>query len=143
MTEEQIEQRAEKYADGFIADAIFKRYLRDAYIAGAHSRDEEISRMQESLDECRRVLFQLRNPWISIEDGLPEEPLTICAVWLKGDDLVPHISLYDSGRFLLLPVDVTVTHWMPIPQLSPADKLINGLNKMAKELKEGGAATES
>ena len=83
--------------------------------------EQALACAEDVVDIQRKELKQLRNPCISVEERLPEEPLTICAVWLKGDDLVPHISLYDSGRFLLLPVDATVTHWMPIPE-TPLNK---------------------
>ena len=142
MTDEQIKQNAEEYASTKEMHSprsqdveLDKLMIIEDYIAGAHSRDEEIKELQKDVhdfeqalacaedvvDIQRKELKQLRNPWISVEERLPEEPLTICAVWLKGDDLVPRISLYDSGRFLLLPVDVTVTHWMPIPE-TPLNK---------------------
>ena len=100
MTDEQIKQNAEKCADGFIADSIFKRYLRDTYIAGAHSRDEEIKELKrknveyfqsmeywqkrarklyirrikqgEQMKELRDELDKLCNPWRDAKKELPE-----------------------------------------------------------------------
>lgn len=78
MTEEQIKQNACEYAS--IGRGAFQTYeeyaqLRDAFIAGAHSRDEEIERLKEIRDEylygfkkADKELQNLRNPWISVKD---------------------------------------------------------------------------
>lgn len=144
MTNEQIKQNAEIYAEehavridngGFEEEYDYKEQ-EDAYIAGAHSRDEEISRMQESLDECRRALFQLRNPWISVKDRLPEDGdvvITRIVHVVKGggehSESVQHLEQMYRGRWLtdsmeqhrrngiLYDCISEVTHWMPIPKL--------------------------
>lgn len=80
MTEEQIKQNAEVYAE--------ERCIRyneqygacyDAYIAGAHSRDEEIvgyqsqiNMMADALQQCMDELNKLHNPWISVKERLPK-----------------------------------------------------------------------
>ena len=54
MTDEQIEQNAEKYAEqnkvNFSEDKNFPVYdkeeQKEAYLAGAHSRDEEIEQLK-------------------------------------------------------------------------------------------------
>lgn len=70
MTDEQIGQNAGAYA-GNSAKHLQQPYeeykLRyDAYIAGAHSRNEEIEELQDELKLHR-------NQWISVEDRLPEK----------------------------------------------------------------------
>ena len=70
MTEEQIKQIAEVYAK--------ERCIRyneqygacyDAYIAGAHGRDEEIEQLRKALSSAQQAMAELaqmaRNPWIS------------------------------------------------------------------------------
>ena len=87
MTEEQIKQNAEVYAE--------ERCIRyneqygacyDAYIAGAHSRDEEIYDLKRDIEdlqkmvkmrsdafECaRKEIGRLSNPWISVKERLPK-----------------------------------------------------------------------
>lgn len=62
MTEEQIKQNAEVYAE--------ERCIRyneqygacyDAYIAGAHSRDEEIEELKKRIAELEDEVAQLAN----------------------------------------------------------------------------------
>ena len=90
MTEQEIEQRAEQYAenewghlnntDDWISVCI------DGYIAGAHSRDKEIEKLRKELDlTCKGRKYyedkyynregyyhdlceKQRNPWISIKE---------------------------------------------------------------------------
>ena len=56
MTEEQIKHNAERYANRYeirgTSDGEF-RYIdkKDAYIAGAHSRDEEIEVLKKKLED--------------------------------------------------------------------------------------------
>jgi hypothetical protein len=75
MTEEQIKHNAERYANRYeirgTSDGEF-RYIdkKDAYIAGAHSRDEEVLKLlksQENIDE------KPSNQWISVKDRLPKK----------------------------------------------------------------------
>ncbi len=94
MTKKQIEQSAEKYAEqhkvNFSEDKNYAVYdfveQKEAYLAGAHSRDEEIEHYrriataykidaQDIAAECERlhdIIDKLRNPWISAEERLPE-----------------------------------------------------------------------
>ena len=74
MTDEQIKQRAEEYADSM-------KYIngepewcadRDAFIAGAHSRDEEIRQLHDVINDYSETIDKLRNPQISVEDRLPK-----------------------------------------------------------------------
>jgi len=85
MTEEQIKQNAEDYINentqGVVIDANTRNFLLDVYLAGAHSRDEEITRLSAEIKDDNYVisklqdeLNQLRNPWISVKDHLPDYP---------------------------------------------------------------------
>lgn len=88
MTHKQIEQKAYDYLDNLNRSGIILtgNEVYNAYIAGAHSRDEEIRELNDMVDtyreeisqlykRCNNLFFennQLRNPWISVEDRLPE-----------------------------------------------------------------------
>ena len=88
-TEEQIKHNAELYANRYeirgTSDGEF-RYMdkKDAYIAGAHSRDEEINLLRNTLQseqeqshehiiELQKELSKLRNSWISVKERLPKQ----------------------------------------------------------------------
>ncbi len=89
MTEEQIKHNAEQYANRYeirgTSNGEF-RYMdkKEAYIAGAHSRDEEINLLRTTLQseqeqshehiiELQKELNKLRNPWISVKERLPKK----------------------------------------------------------------------
>lgn len=86
MTEEQIEQNARAYYNHLQEMEILSYAPRD-FIAGAHSRDEEIVGLRRCIHEfevankllthdkrnLQHELDRLRHPWISVEDRLPEE----------------------------------------------------------------------
>lgn len=75
MTEEQIKHNAERYANRYeirgTSDGEF-RYIdkKDAYIAGAHSRDEEVLKLLKSQENVEE---KLSNQWISVKDRLPKK----------------------------------------------------------------------
>ena len=88
-TSEQIKHNAELYANRYeirgTSDGEF-RYMdkKDAYISGAHSRDEEINLLRDTLQseqeqsqehiiELQKELNKLRNPWISVKERLPKK----------------------------------------------------------------------
>ena len=99
MTEEQIKHNAEQYASRYeircTSDGEF-RYMdkKDAYIAGAHSRDEEVEGLKKKLEDIailkdffassldiydkdnRQLQDELnihRNQWISVKERLPKQ----------------------------------------------------------------------
>ena len=99
MTEEQIKHNAEEYANRYeirgTSNGEF-RYMdkKDAYIAGAHSRDEEIEVLKKKLEDItilkdffassldiydkdnRELQNELNihcNQWISVKDRLPKK----------------------------------------------------------------------
>ena len=69
MTDEQIKQNAEEYAEqnkvNFSEDKNFEVYdydeQKEAYLAGAHSRDEEIGELMKRIDELEDEVAQLIN----------------------------------------------------------------------------------
>ena len=138
MTEEQIKHNAEQYANRYeirgTSDGEF-RYMdkKDAYIAGAHSRDEEVNLLrdilqsdqeqsQEHIIELQNELNLLRNPWISVEDMLPKEGQPLVVV-NKSEN---HYCCYYNAsieEFVTIDPDgnlwnvCDVSHWMLIPEL--------------------------
>jgi hypothetical protein len=61
MTEEQIKRNAEEYASELVERAYHEEIwldLYDAFIAGAHSRDEEVKQLKESMRKLRLRLMQ-------------------------------------------------------------------------------------
>ena len=89
MTEEQIKQNAETYAE--LVTAGNKEHYRAIYTAakegyetGAHSRDMEVKELSERVEELQEyarllqhVIDRDRNPWISVEDRLPEDDVEV------------------------------------------------------------------
>lgn len=145
MTDEQIKQNAEEYAEKHAVridgGGWEEEYDYDeqeaAFIAGAHSRDEEITGYQmqinmtaDALQQCMDELKQLRNPWISVKDHLPEmfvdsEGITHdfsvkVLVTNKNNPNYWHVAEYypDKNEWCCLehPTYVidNVTHWMPV-----------------------------
>lgn len=135
MTEEQIQQNAEDYINentqGVVIEANVRNFLLDVYLAGAHSRDEEIGTL-EGLLKIREHELKLRNPWISVEERLPGKSRGLYK--LEEDEQHKHVlfrtrnGLTFSGYLdaeeiwrdeRSLPVyfitSSPVTHWMPIP----------------------------
>jgi hypothetical protein len=132
MTDEQIKQNAEEYADALYDRKYQNELWREnygAHIAGAHSRDEEVKRLYNSLEHFRSIINNLRNPWISVKDRLPEEEVNNISIpvaaitnegyWFKGQydydnkewffsEDPDHLD-FEAGEF--------VTYWMPIPEL--------------------------
>lgn len=139
-TEEQIKQNAEQYADVFGRHTTGYYGVKDAYIAGAHSRDDEVAGYQmqinmtaDALQQCMDELKQLRNPWISVKDHLPEmfvdsEGIThdFSVKVLVANENNPnywYVAEYypDRNEWCCLehPTYIidNITHWMPIPNI--------------------------
>lgn len=117
MTDEQIIQNAIKAATEFKDWYHPQMSFYDGYIAGAHSRDEEISRIQESLDECRRTLFQLCNPWRNAKTDLPKDMKPVVGYDDGRIDIYeysPEENIWSIGML----ISDAPEYWMPIPELS-------------------------
>lgn len=137
MTNEQIKQN-ESHEDPLLTKA--REFMEHnyglkgelIYIAGAHSRDEEIEHYrrvaeaykidaQDTAAECERlhdIIDELRNPWVSVEDRLPEDDVEVIGMTKRGFVfLIRRNSNEWCGteyRELLCP---EITHWIPIPQI--------------------------
>ena len=149
MTREQIEQNARVYANKeyMLCTSGEKKAAIKDFIAGAHSRNEEIEELKkqiERLSKREQMLFdreveliaendKLRNPWISVKERLPEEGQTVIVRLAFGAG--NHATCnYSNGQFvwalcietsniniqssLKLPA---ITHWMPIPQIEKGE----------------------
>jgi septal ring factor EnvC (AmiA/AmiB activator) len=159
MTNEQIKQNAEEYYQKLDSITIEDprepnvNSIIDAYTAGAHSRDEEIKRLENRLallnDDLDKALYrkekfrqknqraqqhikylqaelkQLRNPWISVEERLPDIGQKVITITNKGKMLLvarttqpPH---KEEGGWRWEHYIGKVTHWMPIPKLEKGE----------------------
>lgn len=147
MTDEQIKQNAEEYANehmvrtdggGGWEEEYDYEEQKAAYLAGAHSRDEEIKELEKKVSANETVIVtakatistqeeiikQLSNPWISVKDRLIEDNKTVL-VWFGGYYTVA--VLRDNEWITTAPNGEEwcvggVTHWMPIPELKKKDK---------------------
>lgn len=163
MTEEQIRQNAEAYATEHYDEYDEHDYIdrsgsnmchavsKKAFIAGAHSSNEEAKELQlaynnlvnsfnergRELAKASQELNKLRNPWISVEDRLPEEGQQILEAYtmectesgLKSFDEEILFSCY-RGKFVCDGKETnygigksksTTHHWMPIPELKKGE----------------------
>lgn len=117
MTEEQLKQNAEEYYQKLDSITIEDprepnvNSIIDAYTAGAHSRDEEIVGYQmqinmtaDALQQCMDELKQLRNPWISVKERLPENNCVVF-VSLDGTEYLSAHYRAKSKRFVTVSKD--------------------------------------
>lgn len=109
----------------------YKEYA--AFIAGAESRDGEVAGYKMALGTAKvelkakeLIIKSLQNPWISVNDGLPEKikdsyRSKVCLV--ITDTAFSHALAYynyNEGKWFYRPKNVCtlVTHWMPLPKLN-------------------------
>lgn len=138
MTDEQIKQNADAFAMKVAESHIIEK--RPAYVAafntfmaGAHSRDEEVNQLENALrnvneycHKLRNKVYELRNQWISVEDRLPKKGE--CVFVRYGDVAHP---LYSSAYMIEKELwsierygNGEVAHWMPIPPLHPCGGIV-------------------
>lgn len=151
MTDEQIKQNAEWYSKA-VSNPDFnwrddENIASAAYIAGAHSRDEEVEELKKKLEDMTKLknffassldiydkdnkelqdelkmnaenLQKLRNPWISVEERLPERHTPVYA---KNNNKSWFFALRTDNRQrpwynIVGRCGEKVTHWKPIPEL--------------------------
>lgn len=163
MTNEQIKQNAEQYAlkKTLISTDSFHG-MAESYLEGAHSRDEEIKRLENRLalfnDDLDKALYRKEkfrhknqraqqhikylkakldkpsNPWISVEERLPEKTRNLSPFPDEYDEKVVLVINKQGGKRLAYrdykgvwrddynceivnQNYARITHWMPIPQL--------------------------
>lgn len=112
MTDEQIKQNANEFATHINrVKAPFSSREYEAYIAGAHSRDEEVEMLQNQIDELSKQLKmnaeniqKLCNLWISIDDRLPEKNCVVF-VSLDGTEYLSAHYRAKSKRFVTVSKD--------------------------------------
>ena len=118
---------------------------------------EKITTMQGAVEYVlKHAEEHLKNPWISVEDRLPEKGdmvFTRSVLIIKGGGERSEDEQFLAQKFvgywatdscrqhrmhgLMYDTINKVTHWMPIPQLSHDDMLINGLKEMNEHFKKG------
>lgn len=121
MTEEQIKQnalKAEKEHGNFNYQYQGEAFNK-GYIAGAHSRDEEVTRLLAEIEDDNYVISKLRNPWISVDKKLPRK--------LQNKDYSKEVLCRTEGGTFLVSIYnhkkrewidgmfIKIAHWMPIP----------------------------
>ena len=151
MTDEQIKQNAEEFARKVAESHIIEKrpaYFAafNAFMSGAHSRDEEIGRMNTTIRLyanqialLRKEIDQLRNPWISVEDRLPEKAIglyeleedeqhkmvliktangSLYSGYLDAEEIWRAFTVPYKGTYPIAAITWSrVTHWMPIHEL--------------------------
>lgn len=150
MTEEQIKQNALAYATENYGEYDEHDYTdhsgsnmchavsEEAFIAGAHSRDEEIGRMNTTIRlyanqiaQLRKEIEQLRNPWkdASVEkppydpDCDDETSVYVIVRQEQGNVLEAYYD-YDNNDWRDREHNWRLqdpTHWMPIPELKKGE----------------------
>lgn len=129
MTEEQIKQNAEKYAE--LLTAGNKEHNRAIYIAakegyetGAHSMLEEIEELELSLEAAADVVKILSNPWVNASKQLPPEDkdnsgysVKVIGMFADGHISDCFCSLEEDIWFIDIFTCDKPTYWMPIPEL--------------------------
>ena len=85
-----------------------------------HSPDAEVMREgAKEIDRLQQELEAKDNPWISVEDRLPEVGDTVIAgCWNRGTII---LAKYLKEGFTVYP-ESSVTHWMPAPKLPPTQE---------------------
>lgn len=132
MTEEEIKQnalKAEKEHGNFNYQYQGEAFNK-GYIAGAHSRDEEIKKLYNSLEHFQAIINNLSHPWISIDKKLPEEESnpdeynaphrarsSRNVIITDGTIINRGYYSYARKRWEWNEGEIKVTHWMPIPQI--------------------------
>lgn len=141
MTDEQIKQNADEYAlkRTLVSTDSFHGMVEN-YLAGAHSRDEEIKELNNLLEARRESLFQstkritelemennqLHNPWISVEERLPEKIKNkgvskyVFVTWPDGTrgEAYYNYEEYKAPRWEIKGAGIMEPeYWMPIPKL--------------------------
>lgn len=127
MTSEEIKQQAEEYASIRTLDSTESFHeIVENYLEGAHSRDVEVEMLQNQIEELSEQLKmnaeniqRLRNPWISVEERLPEKKEGIYKIvfykdergyiytgYLNADGCWRDSDRNDTALY-------KVTHWMP------------------------------
>ena len=121
MTDEQIRQNAEicvftentfcKEHKKLILTPSEEKIAKDFYIAGAHSRDEEVAyltyRLNDTAEKLQTVIAErdnLLNPWISIKERLPENNCVVF-VSLEGTEYLSAHYRAKSKRFVTVSKD--------------------------------------
>lgn len=127
MTDEQIRQNAVKYSEQHCSGHV-DGSLVDSYIAGAHSRDEEIQKLKRLYEEALHKYYEseckLRNPWISVENRLPEKLENACVsdsvlTRIGGPRQVWYlVNRYNYDIKSWEGCNIFTTHWMPIPEVN-------------------------
>lgn len=149
MTEAQIKQNAEAWVKpligaekgGYNENSVSISLMKNTFLAGAHSRDEEIDKLKELLTLRKQLygaaikeLDRLRSPWISVKDSLPEEPFSVGSnrskeVYVRTAKGCNYIASYNFIRkdwiivkdgYVQLTND-NVIKWMPIPQIEKGE----------------------
>lgn len=113
MTQEQILQNAEQHVKELSLHGDSRYYEMNGFVAGAHSRDEEV-------EQLKAELAKAKNPWVSVEERLPDDKQ---GVFICKSDGRMYCGKYNKSLKIFTTVDPSfikwtinnVKAWMPIP----------------------------
>ena len=143
MTEKQIIQNAEEWVrplidaedGGYSENSLSIALIKNAFIAGAYSRDEEIEDLEnggkdliKTMTRMQAELDKLRNPWISVKEKRPPIKTRVLFLdyngkaWFGKNTISGYAELESDKQEILPPPTIPtckpiITHWMPIPEI--------------------------
>ena len=123
MTDEEIKQNAEYFATHLNGEkSPFSSREYEAYITGAHSRDEEIAyltyRLNDTAEKLQTVIAErdnLRNPWTSVKDRLPKEGQDVLICNWAGRILRNECVCKGDIKYMKEHPEL-YTSWVPVPK---------------------------
>lgn len=105
----------------------------------AYEYSKKISNLNPKIKDFVECSFMvgwdcaLRNQWIRLEEKLPNDGEFVFILVEGEDDLIiPLLSLYNGGKFLILSKYFKVIAWMPIPSF---DEILELNKDVLKRLK--------
>lgn len=145
MTEEQIKHNALAYAIENYGEYdehdhtdhsgrnMCHAVSEKAFIAGAHSRDEEVNQLENALrnvneycHQLRNKVYELRHQWISAEYRLPDEGKDVFVRKACTNGIFHLVGkVLNGGKWYCYGFgwqdNGVITHWMPIPQIEKGE----------------------
>lgn len=135
MTEEELYNLAEEFANKIapisdpynVLQNVAHTTAIQAYIAGYNSRNEEVTELEDKLDDatidkygvlgkldtCKEQVGKLQKPWISTKNENMHPKIDEQIIIAFGDSARMIVAYHGKETFEIWEAH----HWMPIPQL--------------------------